>query len=71
MDEGDGVEETLRKNQAKYHQSCRPLFDNTKFQRAQKRKSSSDSQQMGAAQRYEEPVLIASSVFMRKTRTKV
>ena len=66
MDEGDGVEEILRRNQAKYHPSCRPLFNNTKFQRAQKRKSSSDSQQMGAAQRYVEAVLIASSVFLCK-----
>ena len=43
LDEGDGVEETLRRNQAKYHQSCPFLFNNTKLQRAQKRKASSDS----------------------------
>ena len=34
LDVGDGVEATLRKNQAKYHQSCRLLFNNTKLQRA-------------------------------------
>ena len=34
LDEGDGVEATLRNNQAKYHQSCRLLFKNTKLQRA-------------------------------------
>ena len=34
LDEGDGVEATLRKNQEKYHQSCRFLFNNTKLQRA-------------------------------------
>ena len=43
QDEGDGAEETLRRNQAKYHQSCRLLLNNTKLQRAQKRKASSDS----------------------------
>ena len=34
LDVGDGVEATLRKNQSKYHQSCRLLFNNTKLQRA-------------------------------------
>ena len=34
LDEGDGVEETLPRNQAKYHQGCRFLFNNTKLQRA-------------------------------------
>ena len=36
LDEGDGVRDTLRRNQAKYHQSCRLLLNNTKLQRAQK-----------------------------------
>ena len=43
LDEADGVEDTLRRNQAKYHQSCRLLFNNTKLQRAPKKKASSDS----------------------------
>ena len=34
LDVGDGVEATLRKNQGKYHHSCRLLFNNTKLQRA-------------------------------------
>ena len=39
MDEGAGIEETLRKNNAKYHQSCRLMFNNTKLEWARKRKS--------------------------------
>ena len=26
LDEGNGIEETLKRNKAKYHQSCRLLF---------------------------------------------
>ena len=43
LDEGGGIEETLMRNRAKYHQSCRLLFNNTKLQRAQKRASASTS----------------------------
>ena len=37
LDGGGGIEETLRKNNAKYQQSCRLLLNNTNLQRAQKR----------------------------------
>ena len=37
LDEGNGIEETLRDNNAMYHQSCRSLFSNTKLERARKR----------------------------------
>lgn len=40
LDEGDGIEQTLRKNKAQYHQSCRLLFNNTKLERARKRAAS-------------------------------
>ena len=40
LDEGEGIEQTLRKNNAKYHQSCRLKFNNSKIKRAQKRASS-------------------------------
>ena len=43
LDEGSGVEETLRANKAKYHQSCRGLFSNTRLARAQKRAANSSS----------------------------
>jgi len=37
LDEGGGIEQTLRNNTAKYHQSCRLMFNNSELQRAQKR----------------------------------
>lgn len=40
VDEGDGIEVALMKNEAKYHKSCRQQFNNTKLQRAKKRHSS-------------------------------
>ena len=43
LDEGGGIEETLMRNRAKHHQSCRLLFNNTKLQRAQKRATASTS----------------------------
>ena len=33
LDDGDGIEETLRKINARYHHSCRLLFNNTKLER--------------------------------------
>ena len=39
LDDGSGIEETLRKNKAQYHESCRLLFNNTKLQRTEKRSS--------------------------------
>ena len=43
LDEGDGIDKTLRRNHAKYHQSCRTMFNNTKLERAKKRRSTSPS----------------------------
>ena len=37
LDDGSGIEKTLRKNKAQYHVSCRLLFNNTKLERAEKR----------------------------------
>ena len=37
LDEGDDIEETLGKRQAKYHHSCRISLNNTKLERAEKR----------------------------------
>lgn len=39
---GGGIEAALIKNEAKYHESCRLQFNNTKLQRAQKRHKSPD-----------------------------
>ena len=40
LDEEEGIDQTLRKNEARYHQSCHLMFNNSKQQRAQKRTSS-------------------------------
>lgn len=37
LDDGGGIEDTLRRNSAKYHQTCRLMFNNSKLQRATKR----------------------------------
>ena len=47
LDEGEGIEQTLRKNKAQYHQSCRVMFNNTKLERAQKRKAALHSTESG------------------------
>ena len=43
LDEGYGIDKTLRRNHAKYHQTCRTMFNNTKLERAKKRRSTSPS----------------------------
>ena len=37
LDDGSGYEETLRKNNGKYHRSCRLMFANRMLERARKR----------------------------------
>ena len=44
LDEGGGIDQTLRRNNAKYHQSCRLMFNNSKLKRAQKRASSTNDE---------------------------
>ncbi|KAJ8387355.1 hypothetical protein AAFF_G00157320 [Aldrovandia affinis] len=41
LDDGGGIEETLKRNKAQYHQSCRLMFNNTKLERARKRRAES------------------------------
>ena len=38
LDDGSGIQETLKTNHAQYRASCRILLNNTKLQRTQKRK---------------------------------
>jgi hypothetical protein len=42
LDEGGGFEETLRRNNGKYHQNCKLLFNNTMLERTRKRAASSN-----------------------------
>ena len=39
IDDGGGIESTIVQNKARYHDSCRLKFNNTKLQRAQKGKA--------------------------------
>ncbi|CAE1303156.1 unnamed protein product [Acanthosepion pharaonis] len=39
LDEDEGIETTLVRNRAKYHQSCRLLLNNTKLERAKQRRA--------------------------------
>ena len=45
LDAGGGIEETLKKNKAQYHQSCRYLFQNYRLERPRKRPPSPGSTQ--------------------------
>ena len=42
LDEGGGIEETLRWNNANYHQNCRLLFNSTMLERTRKTASCSN-----------------------------
>ena len=70
LDDGEGVEETLRRNQAKYHQSCWLLFNNTKLQRAQKRKASSDSPTDGSRSKIRRANLDCQQCFYAKNKNQ-
>jgi hypothetical protein len=43
LNEGDGIEAAFIKNEEKYHESCRLMFNNTKLQRVQKRHQPPDT----------------------------
>jgi hypothetical protein len=43
LNEGDGIEAAFIKNEEKYHESCRLMFNNTKLQRVQKRRQPPDT----------------------------
>jgi hypothetical protein len=42
LDEGGGIEETLRRNNGKYHQNCSLLFNKTMLERTRKTAASSN-----------------------------
>ena len=48
LDEGGGIEETLRQKKALYHESCRLLFNNTKLSTAEKRSTSAGNSDEGS-----------------------
>ena len=42
LDDGSGIEETLKRYEAKWHDSCRLLYNSTKLKRAEKRNKSQE-----------------------------
>jgi len=52
LDEGDSIEDTVRKRKARYHQSCRYLFNNTKLERARRRRSDTQSTSSQSGENY-------------------
>ena len=42
LDEGGGIEETLIRNNVKYHQNCRLLYNTNKLERTRKTKASNN-----------------------------
>jgi len=44
LDDGDGIDATLERHKAKWHDSCRLLYNRTKLKRAEKRKKPEDDE---------------------------
>ncbi len=61
-----GIEETLRKNNAKYHRSCRLMFSNNKLERARKGQLKIRMTLVRGTQRCDGLPLKSSSVFCAK-----
>ncbi|CAC5412953.1 unnamed protein product [Mytilus coruscus] len=51
IDDGDGIESSLAKTEAKYHESCKLLFNNTKLEMARKRLCSTGESNYDQARR--------------------
>ena len=51
LDEGNGVEATLRKNKAKWYKFCHSKFNITKLKHAEKRKSSTEGSDLDTTPR--------------------
>ena len=64
LDEGGGIEETLRQNNGKYNQNCRLLFNNTMLERTRKTAASSDISSDDGKAKLEELALKVICVFM-------
>jgi hypothetical protein len=71
LDEGGDIEETLRRNNAKYHQNCRLLFNNTVLERTRKTTASSNISSDDGKARLEELALKVICVFMRERKFNI
>ena len=64
LDEGNGVEATLRKNKAKWHKFCHSKF---KLKQAEKRKSSTEGSDLDTTLRS----TLAKEAFLWQTKTDI
>ncbi|KAI9541380.1 hypothetical protein NQZ68_031036 [Dissostichus eleginoides] len=71
LDEGGGIEETLRRNMAKYHQSCRLQFNNTKLGREREELMHRVSRQQNAKLSCEEPAMKVKSLNASSVKKKL
>ena len=68
LNQSGGIEETLRINRAKYHQSCRLMLYNTKLEHARKWAPSAPSTTCEWSSKIKEPVLVKvkSTLYVRR-----
>jgi hypothetical protein len=71
LDEGGSTEETLRRNNAKYHQNCRLLFNNTMLERTRKTAASSNISSDDGKARLEELAFKVICVFMQERKFNI
>ena len=71
LDEGGGIEETLRRNNVKYHQNCRLLFNNTMLERTRKTAASSNISSDDGKARLEELAFKVICVFMQERKFNI
>ena len=71
LDEGGGIEETSRRNNAKYHQNCRLLFNNTMLERTRKTAASSNISSDDGKARLEELAFKVICVFMQERKFNI
>ena len=76
LDDGSGIEDTSRRNNAQYHATCRLLFSNTKLQQAEKRSAlvtaigDSSNKNSKVPRRMIDPKMRECSCVRRKGRRK-
>ena len=68
LDEGNGIEMAMIANNAKYHQSCKLQYNNTKLQRAEKKAQKVDGEDhdVYTACKYRKPRNTDNSVLQKE-----
>ncbi len=66
LDDGGGIEDTLRRNSAKYHQNCRQMFSNCKLERATKRAAGIQNDPVGHSKMQRTSIEVQQRFFCEK-----